>query len=154
MFDPNTNTPDAFRSDTRAIEGLPIRLVVALVVGVASLSIMMQMLSGVHGLAVTELNARPSAEVTTPGAQSITFTVVGPDGGAVSGATVVVESGTAHLTNVSHAKTGRNGNATVDITPTLRPNQDKGTLSVTIKPPAGSQYVDRRGNTDVLVVRG
>ncbi|MFC7196258.1 hypothetical protein ACFQL4_19210 [Halosimplex aquaticum] len=32
--------------DERAIEGLPIRLVIALVVGVASLAIMMQMIGG------------------------------------------------------------------------------------------------------------
>ena len=34
---------EMFRSDTRAIEGLPVRLVVALVVGVASMSVMLNM---------------------------------------------------------------------------------------------------------------
>ncbi|MEF8777657.1 MAG: carboxypeptidase regulatory-like domain-containing protein, partial [Natronomonas sp.] len=37
--------------DTRGIEGLPVRLVIALVVGVASLSVMMNMISGISGLA-------------------------------------------------------------------------------------------------------
>ena len=34
-----------FAADTRGIEGLPVRLVIALVVGVASLSVMMNMFS-------------------------------------------------------------------------------------------------------------
>ncbi len=38
------STRQRFRSDDRAIEGLPIRLVIALVVGVASLSVMMNMI--------------------------------------------------------------------------------------------------------------
>jgi hypothetical protein len=39
------------------------------------------------------------------------------------------------------------------VAPTLRANQDEGTLVVEVKPPAGSGYVDRRGNTKVLVIR-
>ena len=35
---------DRFSRDERAIEGLPVRLVIALVVGVASLSVMMNTL--------------------------------------------------------------------------------------------------------------
>ncbi|MDR9380145.1 MAG: carboxypeptidase regulatory-like domain-containing protein [Natronomonas sp.] len=41
-----------FNSDTRGIEGLPVRLVTALVVGVASLSVMMNMISGISGATV------------------------------------------------------------------------------------------------------
>jgi hypothetical protein len=165
MFDPNANggsDPNAnvdplsgfrtFRSDTRAIEGLPIRLVIALVVGVASLSVMMNMLSGVQGIAVVELDVRPTPEVTTPGQQDLTMTVVDDDGAPVEGATIVVKSGSARLDGVSTAKTGGDGNASVTVSPTLRANQDQGTLVVSVKPPAGSQYVDRRGNTEVLVV--
>ena len=47
MFDSNpdeyTVKRRSFRTDRRAIEGLPVRLVIALVVGVASLSVMMGM---------------------------------------------------------------------------------------------------------------
>jgi hypothetical protein len=142
-----------FRTDTRAIEGLPIRLVIALVVGVASLSVMMNMLSGVQGLAVEELDVRPEPEVTTPGEQTVELTVVGTDGNPVAGATVVVTGGTATLDGVSTATTGPNGTAAVTLTPGLRANQDRGTISVSIKPPAGSEYIDRRTNTEVLVVR-
>ena len=140
------------RRDDRAIEGLPVRLVIALVVGVASLSVMLNMISGVQGLAVAELDARPTPEVTTPGEQDLSVTVVDPDGRPVAGATVIVAGDTARLDGVATAQTGSNGTATVAVAPTLGPNREQGTLSISIKPPAGGQYADRRGNTRVLVV--
>ncbi|MFB6102918.1 MAG: carboxypeptidase regulatory-like domain-containing protein [Haloplanus sp.] len=144
---------DAFRADTRAIEGLPIRLVIALVIGVASLSVMMNMLTGIQGLSTTELDVRPDPEVVGPGEQSIELTVVGADGSAVADATILVKAGSADLDGVRTATTGEDGTATVTASPTLRSNQDEGTLLIEVKPPAGSGYVDRRGNAKVLVVR-
>lgn len=143
---------DAFRRDERAIEGLPVRLVVALVVGVASLSVMLNMVNGVQGLGVTELDVRPEPEVTTPGERELSLTVVDPEGRSVAGATVVVSGDTARLDGVATARTDADGTATVTVSPTLGPNRERGTLSVEVKPPAGGQYADRRGNTRVLVV--
>ncbi|MFC4358235.1 carboxypeptidase regulatory-like domain-containing protein [Halobium salinum] len=145
---------DRLRRDERAIEGLPIRLVIALVVGVASLSVMMNMISGIGGLAVTELDARPSPEVVTPGTHDLEIAVVGADGDPVADATVVVKSGTAEMGGVRTATTDSSGSATVEVSPDLRPNQEEGTLVIGIKPPAGSEYADKRGNTKVLVVAG
>jgi hypothetical protein len=145
---------EAFRADRRAIEGLPIRLVIALVIGVASLSVMMNMLTGIQGLSTTELDVRPEPEVVEPGDGSIELTVVGADGTTVADATVLVKGGSADLGGVRTATTDDDGVATVSAAPTLRPNQDEGTLLIEVKPPAGSGYVDRRGNTKVLVVRG
>lgn len=141
-----------FLADDRAIEGLPIRLVIALVVGVASLGVMMNMLSGVQGLTVEELDARPEPEVVAPGEQEVTLTVVDTSGQSVSNATVVVTGGTATIDGVATATTGPNGTATLAVAPTLGPNQQQGSLEVQIKPPAGSQYADERSNTDILVV--
>jgi len=145
---------DAFRDDRRAIEGLPIRLVIALVVGVASLSVMMNMLTGIQGLSTTELDVRPEPEVIGPGDGAVELTVVGADGSAVADATVLVKAGSADLDGVRTATTGDDGTARVSVDPALRANQDEGTLVLEVKPPAGSGYVDRRGNTKVLVVRG
>ncbi|MGM0592131.1 MAG: DUF7382 domain-containing protein [Halobacteriota archaeon] len=160
MFEPiDPARPDetgrlaSFLGDTRAIEGLPIRLVIALVVGVASLSVMMNMLSGIQGLAVTELDARPQPEVISPGEQTLTIAAVAPDGDPVADATILVRGGSARLDGLANATTGPNGTAEVTVSPTLGPNQEDGTLVVDIKPPAGSEFVDRRGNTKVLVVR-
>jgi hypothetical protein len=145
---------DSFRGDTRAIEGLPVRLVIALVVGVASLSVMLNMLSGVQGIAVTELDVRPEPDVIAPGEQTIELTVVDADGAPVSGATVVVRGETASLDGVTTAETGSNGTVTVTVAPTLRATQVEGTIAVDVKPPAGGQLVDRRENTKILVVEG
>ena len=141
-----------FRSDDRAIEGLPIRLVIALVVGVASLGVMMNMLSGLHGLTVSELDAKPSPEVVHPGRHSIDISVIDSDGNPVSGATVVVKGNSATLKHIQTATTGDDGTATLSIRPELGPNQDDGTLEIDIKPPAGSKFEDKQENTKILVV--
>lgn len=144
----------AFRSDERAIEGLPIRLVIALVVGVASLGVMMNMLSGLHGLTVSELDAKPSPEVVHPGYHSVDISVIDSDGNPVAGATVVVKGDSATLKHIRTATTADDGKATLSIRPGLGPNQDDGTLEIDIKPPAGSKFEDKQGNTKILVVSG
>lgn len=143
---------DAFRSDDRAIEGLPIRLVIAIVVGVASLSIMMSMLSGVGTLGTTELDVEPDEEVIGTGYNSVDLTVIDDQGDPVEGATVIVSSGTASIDGVVNEESDADGEATVGIRPELRDNQDKGTLEIDINPPAGTEYEDQRENTELLVI--
>jgi len=142
----------SFRTDTRAVEGLPVRLVIAFVVGVATLSVMLNMVSGVETLAVQELNVRPEPDVVGPGDQTVVLSAVDSDGATVSGATLVVTSGTARIDGPVVAKTNESGRAAVDLSPELAANQADGTLSVRVKPPAGSNYADRRKNTVILVV--
>lgn len=141
-------------ADERAIEGLPIRLVIALVVGVASLSVMMGMIDDVNPTNVSELDARPEPEVVEPGETDVTVTVVDPAGDPVADATVVAKSGTARLDGVRTARTGPNGSVEFTLSSTLGPNQDEGTIVFDVKPPAGSEYQDERENTQVLVVDG
>ncbi|MCL9812814.1 DUF7382 domain-containing protein [Natranaeroarchaeum aerophilus] len=143
---------EAFRSDDRAIEGLPIRLVIAIVVGVASLSIMMSMLSGVGTLGTTELDVEPDEEVIETGYNSVDLTVIDDQGDPVEGATVIVSSGTANIDGVVNEESDADGEATVGISPELRDNQDKGTLEIDINPPAGTEYEDQRENTELLVI--
>ena len=144
---------DRLWRDERAIEGLPIRLVIALVVGVASLAVMMNTIQGLSALGVSELDARPSPDVIEPGTQDVTVTVVDSGGDAVSNATVVAKSGSARLSGVTTAETGSNGTVTLTIDPQLGPNRVEGTVALDVKPPSDS-YADRRGNTDILVVEG
>lgn len=142
------------RRDERAIEGLPIRLVIALVVGVASLGVMMNTISGLGSLGVSELDVQPEPEVIeveeTP--TDIEVTVVDSEGKPVANATVIAKSGDAGLGGISTAETGYNGTATLSIDPTLGDNQAKGTVEFDVKPPSDA-YDDRRENTAVLVVR-
>ncbi|WP_089649619.1 DUF7382 domain-containing protein [Halobacterium hubeiense] len=153
MFDSNRLRLDQFARDDRAIEGLPVRLVIAFVVGVAVLSVMLSMVSGVDTLSVSELDAIPDSDAVTPGDQAIDVTAVDADGNPVAGATVVVKAGTADLDGVATATTGDDGTATLDVDPQLGPNQADGTLELSVKPPSGLDYADRRENTEILVVR-
>jgi len=146
--------PGTLTADERAIEGLPIRLVIALVVGVASLSVMMNTLGGIQTLGVTELDVQPEPEVIGEGETSVTVAIVGPEGDRVSNATVVAKSGTARLDSVRTASTDESGTATLTVSPSLGPNQNEGTVELSVKPPAGSQFADRRENTEILVVGG
>lgn len=141
-----------FVADERGIEGLPVRLVIALVVGVASLSVMMSMLSGISGLAVTELDVQPEPEVVTPGNQTVEVTVVDPDGEGIADATVIARGGSARLDGVETATTDEAGVAELELAPELAANQRDGTVEFDIKPPAGSEYADERENTALLVV--
>jgi hypothetical protein len=143
-----------FRRDERAIEGLPIRLVIAFVVGVATLSVMLSMISGVQSFGVSELDAKPSPEVVSPGHHQVSITAIDSEGAPVADATVLVKRGSANLETVAVAKTGPNGVARVSVEPRLGPNQAEGTLKIEVKPPAGSQYMDRRQNSEILVIRG
>jgi len=143
-----------FRRDERAIEGLPVRLVIAFVVGVATLSVMLSMISGVQSFGVSELDAKPSPEVVSPGHQRVSITAIDSEGAPVADATILVKRGSANLETVAVEKTGPNGVARVSIEPRLGPNQAEGTLTVEVKPPAGSQYMDRRENSEILVIRG
>ncbi|KPN30327.1 bacterial Ig-like domain (group 1) [Halolamina pelagica] len=143
----------SLREDERAIEGLPVRLVVSLVVGAACLSVMLNLVNGVGGLAAAEVDVRPTPEVVETGPQELTLRVVDADGDPVSGATVIVDGGTASLDGVATAQTGADGNATVSIDPALGANQAEGTLVLDVKPPAGGSYVDRRENSHVLVIQ-
>lgn len=138
--------------DERAIEGLPIRLVIALVVGVASLAVMMNVISGLNTLGTTELDAQPEPEIIEPQSTSVTVAVVDPDGTPIADATVVAKSGTAQLDSIETAETGSDGRATVSLDPSLGPNQQEGTITLDIRPPDG-EYTDKRENTDILVLR-
>jgi hypothetical protein len=139
--------------DERAIEGLPIRLVIALVVGVAALAVMMNVIAGFDGLGSTELDTKPEPEIIDPGQETVNVTVVDPNGEGIANATVVASGNTATLPSITTAETGPNGTATLTVDPELGPNQERGTLTLDIRPPEGD-YVDEQENTDILVVEG
>ena len=137
--------------DDRAIEGLPIRLVIALVVGVACLAVMMNVLAGLDTFESTELDAHPEPEIIEEGPTDVNVTVTDPDGGTISNATVIAQSGTAQLAEMTYAETDENGVATLPVEPELRENQNEGTVELDIRPPEGD-FVDDQENTDILVI--
>ena len=146
------SSPMRLLEDERGIEGLPVRLIIAFIVGVATLSVMLNMISGVESFAVAELDVQPTPDVVAPGETTVELDAIGPDGSPVNGATVIVKRGSAKLDEVAVGKTEENGTVSLDIEPGLGPNQAQGTLEIDVKPPSGSKYMDRRENAEILVV--
>lgn len=145
-------SPSRFHEDERAIEGLPIRLVIALVVGVACLGIMMNMLSGIGTLSQTEVDVE--IEPTTVPAETqeeVDITVVGDDGNEIEDATVIVSSGSASINETVDAETDSDGIASVYLEPEIRQGQGTGTLEIDVHPPTSTDYVDEQGNNEIIV---
>lgn len=158
-------------NDERAIEGLPIRLVIALVVGVAALALMMGILGGIGQFNKTELDVyhvAPGGDLENTGDPTVLdyspdrdnahnnldFLVYDENGDPVDDATIVITDGTAKLESVIRASTGTNSNR-VQISlheADLKRGQSKGTLQVEVVPPADSNYVDKKKNPEVLVL--
>lgn len=147
--------------DERAIEGLPIRLVIALVVGIAALAIMMGLLNGLPSLQENEVDVEyVGGESVVDDDGEITMIVIDDNGEAVSDATVFLESDNAELNGTYYETTGPDGNVTFDfgsgadqVTVDWRSNQETGELAVTIDPPSDGDYKDDSGNDELLVVR-
>jgi len=142
--------------DDRAIEGLPIRLVVALVVGIACLAVMMNVIGGLNTFESAELDTDPAPEVITEGNATVEVAVLDPSGDPVQNATVVATGDSAQLSGgVQTANTDKNGTAVFDgLEAELQPNQDQGTVALEIRPPSDGDYTDDRENTDILVLGG
>lgn len=141
-------------TDERAIEGLPIRLVIALVVGVASLAVMMSVLGGFDAFNATELDTQPDPDIVGPGNHTVDVTVVDPDGTPIEGATVIAQGETAQLASPERAESNSSGVAQLDLDVSLAPNQEEGTIELDIRPPDDGDYQDERENTDILVLAG
>jgi len=149
------------REDDRAIEGLPIRLVIAIVVGVAALSVMMTMIDNTGPVGQSELSAESSVALFSDNTtdQSLDVTVTDDAGQPIPRATVLVESGTATLKTgpVRIGTTDANGTANGTIpgeSVDWRSDQDKGTLSVEIIPPGDANFKDDMSNAEIVVVEG
>ncbi|MDJ1432943.1 hypothetical protein [Halostagnicola sp. A-GB9-2] len=145
-------TLSRFHEDDRAIEGLPIRLVIALVVGVACLGIMMNMLSGIGTLSETEVDVEIDPTTIPAGAEEdVNITVIGEDGNDVEGATVIVSSGSASINETVDNETDSDGTTILNLEPEIRQGQGTGTLEVDVHPPTSTDYVDEQANNDIIV---
>jgi hypothetical protein len=140
--------------DERAIEGLPIRLVIALVVGIACLAVMMNVIGGLNTFGSTELDTDPQPEIIETGnATNVSVAVLTPGGDPIQNATVVATGDSAQLSGIQTAKTNQNGTAVFEgLEPELQPNQDRGTITLDIRPPSDGDYTDDRENTNIMVI--
>ncbi len=156
---PGSNHP--FATDNRAIEGLPIRLVIALVVGVVSLGIMLQILGGIGTFETdTEVDVEFEGDVINLGdgdhTNQFTVMVVDEDGNEVTDATVIATAGSAQMDGAMVETTGDNSNEVgfefAEEELRLPPDQDTGTIEFEIQPPSGTSWVDEEPNNELLVV--
>lgn len=160
---------DALGTDERAIEGLPVRLVVAVTVGVAALGIMLGMLTEFEDVGTTEVTVEASDEllVLGDGERLVTLAVVTEGGQPVEGATLLVTEGSLPLSNgpvdietgpdsheatlaVGSSVSGADAHASAEF----REGQHRGTLEVAVIPPSGGELRDERDNPELVVVSG
>lgn len=148
----------AFMEDERAIEGLPIRLVIALVVGVASLALMLNILGGVGQVSQTEVNVAVTSGQTLDlsGGSDVTVEVTSADGEPVENANVLFEPDTAQG-DIVEASTGSDGEATVSgfqssSNVDLRTDQSRGTYDINVLPPGNSSLVDEQENPEIVIL--
>lgn len=151
----------SFSEDERAIEGLPIRLVIALVVGVACLGIMMQVLGTFDFGADQEADVQLNDRVVQDG-EDVTITVVEESTNEpIPGASVIVRGDNLAIENTYDGETGDDGNLTFtigsssssDVTPDWRTTQEIGKLRFKIIPPTDSPYTDDQENNKLRVTK-
>ncbi|MFB1065530.1 hypothetical protein [Natrinema sp. H-ect4] len=158
--DGTNRSQSSFARDDRAIEGLPIRLVIALVVGVAALAIMLNMLGGIGSVGDTEVTVKIAdadqvidADATGSDAKVDVY-AMDENGNNVSDATIVATADSAQLDGVLDKPTGDDNHAELDFdgSQSLRADQDMGTIQLEVIPPSDSNYIDEQPNPSIRVV--
>jgi hypothetical protein len=159
-----------FSGDERAIEGLPIRLVIAVTVGVAAMGIMMGMLDGFDDFGTDEVTVTASDELIVPengSYDTVTLAVVTTDGQPVENAQLLISGGSLPLANgpvdldtgpdSNSVTVGINSSSTATegcIHPAFRAGQNRGTLEIDVVPPSGAGIRDERENPELVLVDG
>ena len=151
-----------FTEDERGIEGLPIRLIIAVVVGVAALSIMMSMLGGIDDMfGQTEATVELDNAVVDEG-NNVELAAITEEGEAINDATIIIRSGTLNIESPYNEDTGENDNTievSIDpntkngVNPDWRSNQDIGTLEIHVVPPSDGNFEDGQKNPEITVIR-
>jgi hypothetical protein len=140
---------------------MPIRLLVAITVGIATFSLLVPLPDDVADAKTTEVTVDPDPAELQPGT-NVTVAVVTAAGEPVEDATVVVRSRSLPVENDpltfqtgpdSHTVTlrvthGVSGDVPVDF----RQTQRRGTINFDVVAPT-DDYVDDRGNPEVTVIR-
>lgn len=152
------------REDTRAVEAMPIRLVVAIAVGVAAMNLLLPMAETIETTEEPELTVEPQPRQFALGAEGsrrVRLDVVTEGGKPVEGAKLVVsgkslpvDGGPAVFrsgvnSNTVTVSVGTGPKAAVPVS--FRPTQTRGTLTLAVVPPPG--YVDERNNPQITVRR-
>jgi len=158
------------RGDERAIEGLPVRLVIAVAVGVAALGVMLGALTGFDQFETTEVTVEASDELVALSSEDnepVTLAVVTENGRPVTDTQVLVTGGSLPLSNgpvtldtgadsheVGLAIGSPSPKADGHAAPAFRAGQRRGTLDIDVVPPPGTDRRDEEDNPALVVVEG
>jgi hypothetical protein len=140
-----------FKNDERGVEGLPVRLIVVLVVGVIALSAMVAAVNSFKPqrtltAAVAEVSSKDGnlLQISSAGEGSVTKTwtcyvnVTDDRGDPVSGASVIVHGLGGAGSGVTNTKGVAYISKTNDIR--LNPNQNSGYMTLEVNAPGFYQY--------------
>lgn len=151
-----------FLDDDRAIEGLPIRLIIALVVGVAALGIMMQVLGTFGGFGDEEVTAQIEegevldlSEIQSGTNDTVELTIITSDGEEVEDATVLLEPGTAQGDILQAEDEDGDGTVTFSMEEAnvdLASDQNRGTYEIEILPPSDGDFTDDQSNPEIVIL--
>jgi len=140
---------------------MPIRLLVAITIGVATVSLLVPLPTDVAEAERTEVTVEPDPVQIQPGT-NVTLAVVTVDGKPVKDATVVVrgrslpvedgprsfQTGPDSHTVTLQVTRDRSGDVPIDF----RQTQRRGTISLEVVVPTGG-HADERANPEVTVIR-
>ena len=152
----------SLRRDNRAVEEMPIRLVVAVAVGAAAMSLLLPMAETIEASEEPELTVELQPRQFALGAeesQSVRLDVVTEEGEPVDDAAVVISGRSLPVDDGPAVfRTGQDSNTVTftvgrgseaDVPVSFRPTQTRGTLTLEVVPPSG--YADERNNPEITV---
>lgn len=143
---------------------MPIRLVVAITVGTAAMSMLVPMLDAVEETERHEVTVEPDSKhvvLDTESPERVTVDVVTADGQPVQESTVVFSAGSAPLTDGPYTvETGPDSNRVTvrvgespvaDLTVDFRTTQRRGTIEIGVVPPADEAFSERADHPEITV---
>jgi hypothetical protein len=149
-----------FLRDERAVAGLPIRLVIAIVLGTASLTLLLNGLGGVSDASPSEIRVEVTnaQKMDVSGTDTLELRVSAADGNGIEGATVVVEPDTA-VGDLVQRTTQPNGEVSIPdfqsaANVSLRTDQRRGTFTIDVRPPGGGELKDEQDNPEIVILTG
>lgn len=157
---------DSLWADQRAVEGMPIRLVVAITVGVAAAGLLLPLPDMVEQSTETTVTAQPDSQQlvvnSSVPSQDVTISVVTAEGEPVTDATVIVsERSLPVVDDPAVFETGPDSNEVEisigkedrhDIEVDFRETQARGTLDLDVKIPGGNEY-EVGDSPEITVIR-
>lgn len=155
--------PRRFSADERAVEGMPVRLLVAVTVGIAAFALLVPMAESVEQVERTELTVEPEPRPLTVERDeptSVRVDIITTDGEPVEGATLVVSGRSLAIEDGPLTFEADGGgsvtfdvglDSTADVPVTFRATQNRGTLRLRVVGPPSDEHVDNLSNPDLTV---